>query len=90
MYMLCKIPTMLSFFRPFIWSIISFMPTKAYQKRDLPKFSLLPDPEDGHQNSEWGKFMRFLSDNKKVNIFFIVCKDGTPGAQLLLTAGSGC
>ncbi|KAG2612916.1 hypothetical protein PVAP13_4KG321600 [Panicum virgatum] len=53
---------------PFIWSIISFMPTKAYQKRDLPKFSLLPDPEDGHQNSEWGKFLRFLSDNKKAAI----------------------
>jgi len=51
------------------------MPTKAYQKRDLPKFSLLPDPEDGHQNSEWGKFMRFLSDNKKVNIFCTVHKD---------------
>ncbi|RLN12828.1 MORC family CW-type zinc finger protein 3-like [Panicum miliaceum] len=60
---------------PFIWSIISFMPTKAYQKSDLPKFSLLPDPEDGRQKTEWGKFMRFLSDYKKVNIFCIVRKD---------------
>jgi len=72
MYMLHKIATMLSFFRPSIWSIISFMPIKAYQKRDLPTFSLLPDPEDGRQKTEWGKFMRFLSDNKKVNIFCTV------------------
>ncbi|XP_039807350.1 MORC family CW-type zinc finger protein 3-like isoform X2 [Panicum virgatum] len=53
---------------PSIWSIISFMPIKAYQKRDLPTFSLLPDPEDGRQKTEWGKFTRFLSDNKKAAI----------------------
>ncbi|XP_062229277.1 uncharacterized protein LOC133927042 [Phragmites australis] len=53
---------------PFIWSIISFVPTKAYQRRDFPKFSLLPDPEDGRQKYEWGKFMRHLSDNKKAGI----------------------
>jgi hypothetical protein len=51
------------------------MPTKAYQKSDLPKFSLLPDPQDGRQKTEWGKFMHFLSDYKKVNIFCIVRKD---------------
>ncbi|XP_066372244.1 uncharacterized protein [Miscanthus floridulus] len=53
---------------PAIWPIISFVPTKAYQKSDLPKFLLLPDPEDGRQKSEWGKFMRFLSDNKRAAI----------------------
>ncbi|PVH47527.1 hypothetical protein PAHAL_4G080600 [Panicum hallii] len=44
------------------------MPTKAYQKSDLPKFSLLPDPQDGRQKTEWGKFMHFLSDYKKAAI----------------------
>ncbi|CAN6177515.1 unnamed protein product [Urochloa humidicola] len=53
---------------PFIWSIISFMPTKAYQKSVFPKFSLLPYPEDGKQKAEWGKFMHFLSDNKKAAV----------------------
>uniref|UniRef100_A0A0A9DMR8 CW-type domain-containing protein n=1 Tax=Arundo donax TaxID=35708 RepID=A0A0A9DMR8_ARUDO len=53
---------------PFIWSIISFVPTKAYQRSNFPKFSLLPDPEDGRQKSEWGKFMRYLSDRKKAGI----------------------
>nr|CAB3468446.1 unnamed protein product [Digitaria exilis] len=50
---------------PFVWPLISFMPTKAYQKSVFPKFSLLPYPEDGRQKHEWGKFMRFLWDNKK-------------------------
>nr|CAB3470890.1 unnamed protein product [Digitaria exilis] len=50
---------------PFVWPLISFIPTKAYQKSVLPKFSLLPYPEDGRQKHEWGKFMRFLWDNKK-------------------------
>ncbi|KAF8687781.1 hypothetical protein HU200_042717 [Digitaria exilis] len=53
---------------PFVWPLISFIPTKAYQKSVLPKFSLLPYPEDGRQKHEWGKFMRFLWDNKKAAI----------------------
>jgi hypothetical protein len=65
---------MVSFCRPPSWSIISFKPSKAIQKSAFPKFLLLPDPQDGHQKAEWGKFMRFLSDNKKVNIFHIVHK----------------
>ena len=66
---LYNITIILSFCRPTIWPIISFVPTKAYQKSDFPKFSLLPDPEDGRQKFERGKFMRFLSDNKRVNYF---------------------
>ncbi|CAN6216292.1 unnamed protein product [Urochloa humidicola] len=53
---------------PFIWSLIAFVPTKAYQKSVFPKFSLLPYPEDGKQKAEWGKFMHFLSDNKKAAV----------------------
>ncbi|KAK8455808.1 hypothetical protein SEVIR_4G222800v4 [Setaria viridis] len=60
---------------PTIWSIISFKPTKAYQKSVFPKFSLLPDPEDRRQKTEWGKFMRFLSDNKKAAI--VRCESST-------------
>ncbi|TVU08199.1 hypothetical protein EJB05_41591, partial [Eragrostis curvula] len=53
---------------PFIWPIVSFVPTKAYERRDFPKLSLLPYPEDRKQKAEWGKFMQFLSDNKKAAI----------------------
>ncbi|KAJ1259943.1 hypothetical protein BS78_10G194400 [Paspalum vaginatum] len=53
---------------PSIWSVISFVPTKAYQKDHFPEFSLFPDPEDNRQKSEWGKFMRFLSDNRRAAI----------------------
>lgn len=53
---------------PSIWSIVSFVSTKAYKENDFPKFSLFPDPENSHQKFEWGKFMRFLSDNKKAAI----------------------
>ncbi|PWZ07216.1 MORC family CW-type zinc finger protein 3 [Zea mays] len=50
---------------PIIWSVAAFVPIKAYQKSDFPKFLLLPYPEDSRQKSEWGKFMRFLSENKR-------------------------
>ncbi|CAL5048731.1 unnamed protein product [Urochloa decumbens] len=53
---------------PLVWSLISFVPIKAYQKSVFPKFSLLPYPEDGRQKAEWGKFMHFLWDNKKAAI----------------------
>ncbi|KAL5652262.1 hypothetical protein ACJX0J_037720, partial [Zea mays] len=53
---------------PIIWSVTAFVPIKAYQKSDFPKFLLLPYPEDSRQKSEWGKFMRFLSENKRAAI----------------------
>uniref|UniRef100_A0A0D9WS76 CW-type domain-containing protein n=1 Tax=Leersia perrieri TaxID=77586 RepID=A0A0D9WS76_9ORYZ len=53
---------------PSIWPIVKFVPTKVYQQSDFLKFSLLPDPEDDRQNFEWGKFMRFLWDNRRVAV----------------------
>ncbi|RLM55709.1 hypothetical protein C2845_PM10G16370, partial [Panicum miliaceum] len=58
----------LSFYRPFVWSITKFEATKICQQSDFPKFSLLPAPEDGRQNSEWDRFMRYLQDSKKAGI----------------------
>ena len=60
---------MLFFYRPFIWSITKFEATKICHQSDFPKFSLLPAPEDGRQNYEWDRFMRYLQDSKKVNNF---------------------
>uniref|UniRef100_A0A0E0LDL2 CW-type domain-containing protein n=1 Tax=Oryza punctata TaxID=4537 RepID=A0A0E0LDL2_ORYPU len=60
----CDIPVKV----PSVWSIVRFVPTKVYQQCDFLKFSLLPDPEDDHQNIEWGKFMRFLWDNQRVAV----------------------
>ncbi|KAL6873478.1 hypothetical protein ACP4OV_013560 [Aristida adscensionis] len=53
---------------PFVWSVIKFVPTTVYQQSDFPKYSLLPAPEDGKQDYEWGMFMRFLWDRKKAAI----------------------
>ncbi|KQK17640.1 hypothetical protein BRADI_1g35820v3 [Brachypodium distachyon] len=53
---------------PSLWSIIEFVPTKVYELKIFPKFSLLPDPEDDRQKSEWPKFMRFLSHNKRAAV----------------------
>ncbi|WVZ79373.1 hypothetical protein U9M48_026955 [Paspalum notatum var. saurae] len=53
---------------PSIWSLISFVPTEAYQKNNFPKFSLFPHPEGDHQKAEWGRFMRFLWKNRKAAI----------------------
>ncbi|XP_062234172.1 uncharacterized protein LOC133931336 [Phragmites australis] len=53
---------------PCIWSIIKFVPSNVYQRSGFPKYSLLPDPEDCHQDSEWGRFTRYLWDRKKAAI----------------------
>uniref|UniRef100_A0ACD5T7I8 Uncharacterized protein n=1 Tax=Avena sativa TaxID=4498 RepID=A0ACD5T7I8_AVESA len=53
---------------PSDWPIIKFVPVEEYQQNDIRKFSLLPDPEDDKQTKEWGRFMRYLRESKKVNI----------------------
>uniref|UniRef100_A0ACD5WTM1 Uncharacterized protein n=2 Tax=Avena sativa TaxID=4498 RepID=A0ACD5WTM1_AVESA len=53
---------------PSVWSISHFLSTKVYDLCNFRKFSLLPDPEDDHQNKEWGKFMHFLSHNQRAGI----------------------
>jgi hypothetical protein len=47
----------------------------AYEQRGFPTFSLLPYPEDQRQKYEWGWFMGFLSDKKKVSTICIVERD---------------
>ncbi|CAL5048730.1 unnamed protein product [Urochloa decumbens] len=53
---------------PFVWPIMKFEHTKVCQQSDFPKFSLVPAPEDGRQNSEWDRFMRYLGESKKAGI----------------------
>ncbi|KAL6603819.1 hypothetical protein ACP70R_044180 [Stipagrostis hirtigluma subsp. patula] len=60
----CDLPTEV----PSVWSIIKFVPAKTCQQSDFPKYSLFPAPEHAHQDSEWGKFMRFLWDRQKAAI----------------------
>jgi hypothetical protein len=48
------------------------VPIEAYQQNDFLKFSLLADPEDNDQTKEWGRFMCFLRERKKVNIILLI------------------
>jgi hypothetical protein len=52
---------------------MKFMRMDQFQQNDFLKLSLHPDPEDDYQAKEWGIFMRFLRENKKVNIISSVC-----------------
>ncbi|GJM97963.1 hypothetical protein PR202_ga14932 [Eleusine coracana subsp. coracana] len=53
---------------PFVGSLIEFVSVKAYRRIDFPKFSLLPAPEDSHQDLEWKRFISYLWLNRKAAI----------------------
>ncbi|KAM0918983.1 hypothetical protein ACQ4PT_008414 [Festuca glaucescens] len=53
---------------PSAWSISHFESAKLYELRNFRNFSLVPDPEDDHQNKEWRKFMHFLWHNQRAGI----------------------
>ena len=46
---------------------------KTYSLSKFPQFSLIPDPNNLHEKSEWGKFLNYLCKYEKVwcSIFFL-------------------